>query len=86
MTTSDEASTGTGNEAALLLKQARALFEQRAFDESEKIFRNVIDSGTNVAEGYYGVGVVRLRLNDLATAENYLRQALEYDPHHANAL
>jgi pSer/pThr/pTyr-binding forkhead associated (FHA) protein len=82
----DEIPPGTEDRSRALLEQANALFKEGRFKASEVTFKRVIDRGSNVAEGFYGVGLVRLSLNDQAAAEVNFRRALEHDPWHANAL
>jgi pSer/pThr/pTyr-binding forkhead associated (FHA) protein len=82
----DEIPPGTEDRSRALLEQANALFREGRFKASEVTFKRVIDRGSNVAEGFYGVGVVRLSLNDQAAAETNFRRALEHNPWHANAL
>ena len=86
MKPSDEIPPGTEDRSRALLEQANALFKEGRFKASEVTFKRVIDRGSNVAEGFYGVGVVRLSLNDQAAAEVNFRRALENNPWHANAL
>jgi tetratricopeptide (TPR) repeat protein len=83
----DEIPPGTDEDRSrALLEQANALFKEGRFKASEVTFKRVIDGGSKVAEGFYGVGVVRLSRNDQAAAETNFRRALEHDPWHANAL
>jgi hypothetical protein len=82
----DEIPPGTEDRSRALLEQANALFKEGKFKASEVTFKRVIDLGSNVSEGFYGAGVVRLSLNDQAAAETNFRRALEHDPWHANAL
>jgi FHA domain/Tetratricopeptide repeat len=87
MTPFDEIPPGTDEDRSRsLLEQANKLFKEGRFKASEVTFKRVIDGGSNVAEGFYGVGVVRLSQNDQAAAEVNFRRALEHDPWHANAL
>jgi pSer/pThr/pTyr-binding forkhead associated (FHA) protein len=79
-------SGGAKDKSRALLEQANDLFKAGRFKASEVTFKRVIDLGSDVAEGFYGVGVVRLSRNDQAAAEANFRSALEHDPWHANAL
>jgi hypothetical protein len=69
-----------------LLESAKGLLQQGRLQESEAAFHQVVSSGQYVAEGFYGVGLVRLNLNDLDGAAYHFKNALQCDPRHANAL
>lgn len=74
------------NQYDQLLEQAKALLQQKRWQESEATFKQLLTSGQHVAECYYGIGVIHLSLNDLSTACRYFNTSLQYDPKNANAL
>ncbi|HTK09004.1 MAG TPA: tetratricopeptide repeat protein [Ktedonobacteraceae bacterium] len=67
-----------------LLTLAREQLQHGNLAESEESFRRVVTSGQFVAQGLYGIGMVRSRLNDPAGARNYLLQSLQQDPSYAD--
>jgi tetratricopeptide (TPR) repeat protein len=67
------------------LEEARRLLQERRFAESEAAFNRVIGLGVNVAEGFFGVGLVRFRLEDWDGAAAQFRRVLKINPTHANA-
>ncbi len=73
-------------EATMLLEQAKALYSEGKLEESEVAFKRVIASGNGVADGFYGVGLVRGSMRDWNAAAANFEQALRHDPRHANAL
>jgi hypothetical protein len=74
------------NETKTLLEQANALYSEGKLAESEAAFERVIASGNDVADGFYGVGLVRASARDWPAAIANFEKALEHNPHHANAL
>jgi hypothetical protein len=73
------------NETKTLLEQAKTLYNEGKLAESEAAFGQLIASGRDVGEGFYGVGVVRLSMYDRDAAIASFEKALERDPRHANA-
>ncbi|HEY4388322.1 MAG TPA: tetratricopeptide repeat protein [Ktedonobacteraceae bacterium] len=67
-----------------LLTLAREQLQRGNLAESEESFRRVVTSGQFVAQGLYGIGMARSRLNDPAGARNYLLQSLQQDPSYAD--
>ncbi len=50
--------------------------------DAEKLFRQAIDGDANDADATGGLGIVRLRLHDLANAKALLARAIALDPEH----
>ena len=67
-----------------LLMIAREQLQRGKLQESEESFRRVVTSGQFVAQGLYGMGIIRSRLNDQAGARYYLQQSLQQDPSFAD--
>ena len=74
------------NQYDLLLEQAKALLQQKRWQESEATFKQLLAFKQHVAESYYGIGVIHLNLNDLSTASRFFNVSLQVDPNNANAL
>jgi hypothetical protein len=68
------------------LEQAKLLYAHGKLAESEEAFGRLIDSGYDTAEVFYYTGLIRGRFGDRRGAVNYLKDALERDPQHADAL
>jgi hypothetical protein len=68
------------------LEQAKSLYAQGKLAESEEAFLQLIDSGNDIAEVFYYIGLIRGSFGDWRGAANNLKDALERDPRHANAL
>src|SRR6266702_4867826 len=66
-----------------LLILAREQMQQGKLQDSEESYRRVVTSGQFVAQGLYGIGIVRNKLNDQAGAKYYLLQAIQQDPSYA---
>jgi tetratricopeptide (TPR) repeat protein len=67
-----------------LLTLAREQMQRGQLQDSEESYRRVVTSGQFVAQGLYGIGIVRNKLNDQAGAKYYLLQALQQDPSYAD--
>ncbi len=67
-----------------LLTLAREQMQRGKLQDSEESFRRVVTSGQFVAQGLYGIGIVRSKLNDRSGAKYYLLQALQQDPGYAD--
>lgn len=77
---------GSGDTSKNLLEHAKKLLSEGKVRESEIIFKQVIASGQNTSEGFYGLGFVRLDQGDLDGAATQFKNALQEDPKNANAL
>lgn len=75
-----------GDTSKNLLEHAKKLLSEGKVRESEVIFKQVIASGQNTSEGFYGLGFVRKNLGDLHGAATQFENALQEDPKNANAL
>jgi hypothetical protein len=75
-----------GDTSKNLLEHAKKLIDEGKVRESEVIFKQVIASGQNTSEGFYGLGYVRKNLGDLHGAATQFENALQEDPKNANAL
>ena len=66
------------------LIHAKSLFQKGQLQESEEAFQKAITSCENIAQGHYGIGMVRLNMNDLNGAMAHFQTSLQYDPTYAN--
>jgi tetratricopeptide repeat protein len=73
------------NETKTLLEQAKTLYKEGKWAESEAAYERLIASGSDVVEGFYGVGLVRGSMHDWDAAFASFENALLHDPRHANA-
>lgn len=62
-----------------------AMFQHGYLEEAANSFEQVVASRPNDAEGYYNLGTLNLRRNDLVKARKYLQQTLELRPEYPEA-
>lgn len=62
-----------------------ALFQHGYLDQAAESFQQVIASKPNDPEGYYNLGTLNLRRNDLQQARSYLEKALKLRPNYPEA-
>jgi Flp pilus assembly protein TadD/peroxiredoxin len=62
-----------------------ALFQHGYLEEAAESFKQVIAAKPDDAEGYYNLGTLNLRRNDLAQARSYLEQTLKLRPNYPEA-
>jgi tetratricopeptide (TPR) repeat protein len=65
--------------------RASYLYRTGNIEQSEKLFRKVIQSGEYQAAGYYGTGLISYRKNDLSQAKSDFLHCIQLYPRHANA-
>jgi tetratricopeptide (TPR) repeat protein len=75
----------TSNDSRQLHQQAKKLFEQGNLQESQTAFRKLVESGDLEAEGFYGLGLISFRMQDLSTAAKHFQSCAKLDPRNANA-
>jgi tetratricopeptide (TPR) repeat protein len=68
-----------------LLNKAKYLYQRRHFEESEKCYKAIADSGDLQAAGYYGLGVINYQRRQLDEAKSNLEHCIKLYPRHANA-
>jgi membrane protein YdbS with pleckstrin-like domain len=71
---------------AELIEHAKALIGEGKLPEAESVFRQLIDSGQELGEAFYGAGFVRLQMGDVNAAEQLFHSAVTEDPRQTNAL
>ena len=64
---------------------AMQLLSRREYAESEQIFKNLITSGSELAESFYGMGMIRLASGQLENATKQFENCVKLQPNHANA-
>ncbi len=62
-----------------------ALFQHGYLDQAAESFAQVIATKPNDPEGYYNLGTLHLRRNDLVQAKSYLQQTLKLRPNYPEA-
>jgi tetratricopeptide (TPR) repeat protein len=68
-----------------LLERGRALYKQRHWTQCLEVYQELIANGMHVADGLYGIALVRLANKDLANARVQLLNCVQLRPNHANA-
>lgn len=59
---------------------------KRRYQEAEQLFSKLVASPGTAAEGYYGLGIVKLNGQKLPEAEELFLAAIRMDEQHANAV
>jgi Flp pilus assembly protein TadD/peroxiredoxin len=62
-----------------------ALFQHGYLDQAAQAFQQVVAAKPNDAEGYYNLGTLSLRRNDLPQARSYLQQTVKLRPNYPEA-
>jgi len=62
-----------------------ALFQHGYLQQAEESFQEVVAAKPDDPNGYYNLGTLSLRRNDLVAARNYLERALKLRPHYPEA-
>jgi tetratricopeptide (TPR) repeat protein/peroxiredoxin len=62
-----------------------ALFQHGYLDQAAESFQEVVAAKPDDAEGYYNLGTLSLKRNDLAQARSYLQQTVKLRPSYAEA-
>ncbi len=62
-----------------------ALFQHGYLDQAAESFQEVVAAKPDDAEGYYNLGTLSLKRNDLAQARSYLQQTVKLRPNYAEA-
>lgn len=75
----------SGIESKTLLNQAKELFNQGRFNESEAAFKKVVALSVDASQGFYGLGVIQLKRQDYAGAAVFFQNCVRLDPQNANA-
>jgi tetratricopeptide (TPR) repeat protein len=68
------------------LDQAMQLVARQDYGASEQIFSQLLLAGSQQAESFYGLGVIRLNQRQLEVAQRQFESCLQLNPRHANAL
>lgn len=69
----------------LVLATARDALEKREWTESANAFERLLSDPRYAAEARYGLGWIELQQGSRDRAEGLFREAIQYDPGHANA-
>jgi tetratricopeptide (TPR) repeat protein len=75
----------TGSEPRFVLARAREALAEHRWGESAKAFAHLLSSPGYEAEARYGLGWIELHEGSADRAEVLFREAIDYDPQHANA-
>jgi tetratricopeptide (TPR) repeat protein len=67
------------------LALAMQLVSRREYPQSEQIFKDLIASGSELAESFYGIGMIRLASGKLEDATKQFENCVKLHPNHANA-
>ncbi|MCR5724550.1 MAG: tetratricopeptide repeat protein [Treponema sp.] len=59
---------------------------QERYDEAEKEFQTILEKNENIADAYYGIGVIYEKQGDVIKARAEWRKALRVQANHADAL
>jgi FHA domain/Tetratricopeptide repeat len=84
--TDEGTAPGAQESPATLLQQARALLDAGDLIGSEALFRQLLQHPGYVAAGFYGIGYIQLRSDNLSSAGESFKECLRHDPKHADAL
>ena len=68
------------------LAHAMQLLSEGKYTGSEPIFKDLIASGSELPESFYGMGMIRLRSGQLENATKQFENCVKLQPNHANAL
>jgi tetratricopeptide (TPR) repeat protein len=68
------------------LAAARKLYDEGRLADSERAYRQAIDSNEQNADGFYGVGLVRYSSRDYSGARQWFAASLERNPRHEHSL
>ena len=74
-----------GNEINTLLEKAKTEYENRNFEEAQKLFLQVENSGLNNADLMYNIANTYFRNNNIVMAIVYYKKALHINPAHKRA-
>ena len=59
---------------------------QEKYDEAENVFQTILEKNENIADAYYGIGVIYEKEGDVIKARAEWRKALRVQANHADAL
>ncbi len=79
-------SCGSGDDAAKIYSDGVRAFHEKKFDESEKLFRTVIDKNDEFLNAYLMLAKIYYYNRDYSNSVNFIDEIIKRDPDHVGAL